>query len=733
MENFEEVAIDLLSEGYNPVPLSENRTPILKAEDHPYLYEKFEDLTWFTKCKKIGVVLGSVSDGLYNIDFDSHNSEPISEKFDIFLNDDLVKDLLANNQLSVYHTPSGGYHVYYRCNVKLAKCSLAKWATKAAMIDFLGVGSYAVIYPSPGYIHLKGAELLSLQYCEESDSTYLMNLCRTFTEAYIDEDKEESDFTTKRFRIPTFYSPQTYKGKYNAEMGDHMKKVLIREGWNMFQVRSDSVEYWTRPDKDQGISATFIPKIGLFFCFTSSDNYLKEGYAYLPFDILREIEFKGDESLANTFVRSLFIDADEIDEIPGFLPFPTDVFPEELSYIIDQFRDKLNFRPDFTAAAMMFAISIIVGNKYKYKVKNTWHAPLVLWIAGVGVSGSNKSHPFNTILKPLINLDASSYKAYRKEKDEYNALSVEDKKKVNCPGFYQHIIKDSTIEAVHQVHSLNQRGVGYHKDELIGFIKEFNRYKTSGGDAEFWLESFNNTNYSVNRVSKEPLQLDNVHISIGGTIQPDRLFGISKELFENGFMYRFLFTSPDMKVHEMNDEDISFEVMNYWEEFINILHMACNYAQESDTILVIPSFEAKKEFFKIDKFYTGMQNSDDTEDYNKQYISKLKTYIPRFALMLAVMDAFVKTKAVKVEKVHMENAFRLSEYFRRTATVFFAEMFKQQEIENVHSVIKRGATVQDQILKLYEAGISQADIAKKIGKSQGRVSQLLAKAKKEKK
>ncbi len=83
-----------------------------------------------------------------------------------------------------------------------------------------------------------------------------------------------------------------------------------------------------------------------------------------------------------------------------------------------------------------------------------------------------------------------------------------------------------------------------------------NRYR-KGSDEQFWLESFNNGSYIVNRVTKEPLLIEDTHINIIGTIQPDILNGIISQHGANGLTDRFLYTSNETNIYPISLEDIN--------------------------------------------------------------------------------------------------------------------------------------------------------------------------------
>ena len=114
--NFKDYAYNLIYEGFNPLPLNENKSPKL-PKGHKYLYEKVSENdvdSLFQECKKIGIACGRVSDGFYCIDFDKHNGEDIDLIYNQFIKIPFVVALFNQNKLSVYKTMGGGYHFYFR-------------------------------------------------------------------------------------------------------------------------------------------------------------------------------------------------------------------------------------------------------------------------------------------------------------------------------------------------------------------------------------------------------------------------------------------------------------------------------------------------------------------------------------------------------------------------------------------------------------------------------------------
>jgi hypothetical protein len=299
-------------EGFNPLPLKDNKSPMLPT-GHSYLYNKIDNIDkLFANAKKIGIACGLVSEGFYGLDFDCHQGQDIKSIFDSFVSNPYVQHLLSTGFISCYSTMSGGYHIYFRYNGEvLAGCVLSKYVDKSTMIELRGNGQYLCVYPSSGYTHLMGVEILKLKEIEIASD--LIELAKSFTLASTEvkqKDKSERKWAES-------WSNDTPEGRYNIECGDEAKNILLEHGWSYGFSRQDGVEYWTRPNKDvkDGSSATWGHQKNMFYVFTSDSSVapFENKGAYSPFNILTLLTYKGDWKRAKDDLRKRFgMDNDDV-------------------------------------------------------------------------------------------------------------------------------------------------------------------------------------------------------------------------------------------------------------------------------------------------------------------------------------------------------------------------------------------------------------------------------------
>lgn len=425
---------------------------------------------------------------------------------------------------------------------------------------------------------------------------------------------------------------------------------------------------------------------------------------------------KFDESTPVIIIPPPHEDPPEDPNVKG--RFPIEVFPGAIPSFIKALNESLNYSHDFTSIAIMFTMATINGNKVKLRVKPEWNAPTIFWFAAVGEPGTMKSHPIRTILDPIKHIDSESKKFYDQQYEEYEHELAEAKGKnkvsVRKPNFRQILISDITLESLHEVHDHNKRGLGLYRDELVGFLFDMNRYR-SGSDEQFWLESFNNGSYTVNRVSKRPSIVEDTNINIIGTIQPSVFSKVSRDNSGNGLVDRFLYTTSERSIYPMTLNTLDEGWIKWWRESIININRTFDYLDKVDGVLIDMTPAAAQKIIEVDTRVCDMQKSDDLTDALKNYLNKYKTYMPRFTLLMALMDHCFESKELIVEPHHVERADRIMQYFFDSARTIFSEAERSTEMKNVINMnVKKGMTKYEQILHLHAKGYKNADIARMV-------------------
>lgn len=265
--------------------------------------------SWFAGDAPVCVLAGAVSANLEMIDFDHEG-----ELFDRW------RELVASEapalveRLVIERSQSGGRHAIYRCdapvpgNRKLAQRTIEatsaepmviagkrhvprrvgdRFEVTLTLIETRGEGGLFLCAPTPGY-QLEQGSFDQLPVLSKAERSILIEAACALNEA-----------------VPT---AQRHRGNSTAigRPGDDFNKrgdvreVLRRQGWEL--VRGGANEYWRRPGKEQGWSATL--KDGVLYVFSSNAAPFEPDRAYAPFTVFALLEHGGDFAAAAAALRA---------------------------------------------------------------------------------------------------------------------------------------------------------------------------------------------------------------------------------------------------------------------------------------------------------------------------------------------------------------------------------------------------------------------------------------------
>ena len=128
---------------------------------------------------------------------------------------------------------------------------------------------------------------------------------------------------------------------------------------------------------------------------------------------------------------------------------------------------------------------------------------------------------------------------YQEETAERDTKGPKPEKPVPPP---RYITSGNTVEKLSDILSRSPRGILIKRDELSGWLGSMEKYGGTGGansDRAFWLQSFNGGCYTVDRIKRGETFIENLSVSIIGSIQPEKL-GEIHGLTSDGLMQRFL-------------------------------------------------------------------------------------------------------------------------------------------------------------------------------------------------
>ena len=265
---------------------------------------------WFANDVAVCVLAGAISGSLEMIDFD-HQGE-LFERW---------RELVATEapglveRLVIERSQSGGRHVVYRSlvpvpgNRKLAQRSVVAesaddiviagknyvprsvgdhFEVTITLIETRGEGGLFLCAPTPGYVFEQGS-FAAIPTVSEAEQAVLIEAACSLTEVIPRAERDRCGS-----------SASGRPGDDFNKRGD-VREVLRRHRWQL--VRGGDNEYWRRPGKEQGWSATFKDRV--LYVFSTNAAPFESMRAYAPFSVFALLEHGGDFTAAAAALAAL--------------------------------------------------------------------------------------------------------------------------------------------------------------------------------------------------------------------------------------------------------------------------------------------------------------------------------------------------------------------------------------------------------------------------------------------
>lgn len=244
------------------------------------------------KAKGLAVICGAVSGNIEVIDVDL--------KYDISgtLWDELQRELgEVFNKLYVVQTKSGGYHLYYKCEVIEGNQKFAnRYATteelkenphikSIVLIESRGESGYVIAPPTDGYKRLN--ETFDIPIISIDEREHILSVCRSFNQV-IEEYKDYKNIERNGYATTPWED-------YNNR-GDVIA-LLEKYGWKTVDKRGERIMLKRPGNTDAKSSGDYHTGLNLFKVFTTSSNF-EPGKGYKPFAVYSFLEHNGDFSKA---------------------------------------------------------------------------------------------------------------------------------------------------------------------------------------------------------------------------------------------------------------------------------------------------------------------------------------------------------------------------------------------------------------------------------------------------
>lgn len=267
--------------------------------------------------------------------------------------------------------------------------------------------------------------------------------------------------------------------------------------------------------------------------------------------------------------------------------FPVDALPKAAASYVEEAAAALMCPPELVAVPVLAALSGVMGRSYETRVKPGWTESGSLYAAVVDIPGSRKSPAAGFAYKPVEKIQAMLRKSYTVEREAYDKrmrqhaldkrlAAREDRPEPEPPTppkMGRLIVDDITVEALATRLAENPRGLLSAQDELTGFLRGLDQYKSGGkGNARQWyLKTWSNRPTTVDRKgSDEPVVVPHPYLTLQGGIQPAVLNEIADGR-DDGFLDRFLFAYPEPHQGGYSDDCVSAAAQSAYEDLIGKL------------------------------------------------------------------------------------------------------------------------------------------------------------------
>jgi hypothetical protein len=224
----------------------------------------------------------------------------------------------------------------------------------------------------------------------------------------------------------------------------------------------------------------------------------------------------------------------------------------------------------YAFGALLAAAGASIGAARKVRARPGWEAFPALWVLSIGPPSAAKSPVLTPILEILKSLERdervcfdpirrtfeTNRQAAKECRERWEGevkaavkggrpapekpASADEPEEPSPPRI---VVGDPTIEAMAPVLKHNPRGVILARDELAGFVGNFGKYG-GDGDAAFYLERYDGSGFTVDRIKRGHVEAPTGLVSIIGGIQPERLAEVLFERPDDGFVSRFLLIYP---------------------------------------------------------------------------------------------------------------------------------------------------------------------------------------------
>ncbi len=583
------IAQTYLNAGLSVLPAirTEKRPAIGKWKQYQQRLPQCDEIAMWPWNDALCIICGTVSGNLEIIDFDG-GGELIPAWMDRI-------DPDLRDRLVIESTPSGGMHVIYRCDVPV--CGNIKLAQRKVddkvntLIETRGEGGLFLCSPTPGYEMMQG-DLCDLPVLTEAQRDALLKTAWELNEylppvvdgANVNQTVAEnsnicgtSDHNSHMCQMSSNKSNCATDNSHNAhrpgddfnQRGD-VRDLLRTHGWTLAEPGEN--EYWRRPGKDTGWSATLKDRV--FYVFSSNADPFEPDRGYSPFAVYSLLEHGGDFAAATrTLAKYGFGDdlndhsdvdlsgllgrpgqMDDVDKpiyVPDPGPMPDDMLhvPGFISEVMNHCLETAPYpNPVMAFCGALTLLAFLAGRKVRDDGDNRTN----IYLLGLAHSASGKDWPrkLNTRIIHEVGLSDALGERFASGEGIQDAL-------------YQ------------------SPCMMFQTDEIDGMLQSINKAKDARHESIMstllTMYSASNSVFPMRRKAGNPTKpagvIDQPNLVVFGTAIPNHYYdALSERMLTNGFFARMIIleagqrgTGQEPSIRELPPRVL--EAAQWWSQF----------------------------------------------------------------------------------------------------------------------------------------------------------------------
>jgi hypothetical protein len=690
----------------------------------------------------IAIIAGAVSGNLEILDFDDTAIIPAWRE----MVENAAPGLL--DQLPQVQTPTGGLHVFYRCesigsNNKLAERISADGKIKP-LIETRGEGGYVVTVGSPPechptskpYLIIKG-ELTNIPTITLTERTVLIECAKFFNE-HIKTLKtiapEQGPLAATTLR----------PGDDFNQRGD-VRALLERYGWKHCG-KSTIGERWQRPNADRP-SATLFNDSGLFYVFSTSAHPFESDSVYTPFAVYSLLEHAGDyHSAAQALGREGYgkhasktqrniSQSDNSSEIQEWDPpapfyefdlpeFPVQALPSFIRSFVESLATATQTPVDLAALMVLAVCAAAVARNVRIEARPGWEEPLNIFVVIALPPANRKSGVFEEATRPLLEFERDMISNEREriaaEQSEHRVLENElaelEKKCAKQPELKEEAKAKARELAGRQIPALPKLVVADVTSEVLAtFLSEqkgrmalfsveggifetmAGRYANGVSNIDVYLKGHSGDDLRVDRRERSE-HIAKPALTIGLAVQPEVLRGlIEKPGFRGrGLLGRFQYSLPKSTLgrRKIRPTPLSIEARSTYLK--NILRLAAiepftDYDGDGQPRLIRLSHEADDYLAAFEEEIEPMLAEDGELAFIGDWAGKLAGAVVRIAGILHLgqhAESINQKWMGEVSADTLKKAITIARYLIPHARAAYAEMGADPKIAAAKFVLR---------------------------------------------